>query len=234
MRTARFFVPQEWIALHAEAFSIPAGPLHKQIAQVLRMKVGDDISLLPNNGTELSCRITDMNRNAIVGSIQERTSSSPLLPEITVCAAITKRDTFEWMLQKCTELGAAHFIPLHTERTVKKTPGINKRWNDIVKEAAEQSGRTTIPTIVEPLSFTKACATTAAMARILFHEEGKDSALPKLQKSLPVALFIGPEGGFSPQEVSYAQENNLHVIKMGTLVLRAETAAIVACTKFLI
>lgn len=234
MRTARFFVPPEWIALAAEAFCIPAGPLHKQIIQVLRIKEGDDISLLPNNGTEVACRITTITRSAITGVIAGTTVSSPIKPEVTVCAAITKRDTFEWMLQKCTELGATRFIPLHTDRTIKKTPGVNKRWNEIVKEAAEQSGRTTIPVIEEPTNLAKAFAKTSAAARILFHEEGEETKLPALQKSMPVALFIGPEGGFSAPEVTLAKDSGIHVIKMGSLVLRAETAAIIACSKILL
>ena len=233
MRTARFFVPSEWIALSAEAFSIPAGPLHKQIVQVLRMKPDDHLTLLPGDGTEVECRITDITRSTVTGIIAGSVVANPIKPEVTVCAAITKRDTFEWMLQKCTKLGVAHFIPLHTDRTIKKTPGINKRWSEIVREASEQSGRATVPSIAEPTTLAKAIAKTQAMARILFHEEGDESKLPPLQKTMPLALFIGPEGGFSPQEITLAKDSKTHVIKMGSLVLRAETAAIVACAKFL-
>jgi 16S rRNA (uracil1498-N3)-methyltransferase len=233
MRTARFFVPPEWIPRSAEAFSIPAGPLHRQIVQVLRMKQGDHLTLLPNDGTEVECRITDITRSSVIGVIAGSVVANLIKPEVTVCAAITKRDTFEWMLQKCTELGVAHFIPLHTDRTIKKTPGVNKRWNEIVREASEQSGRATVPSIAEPTTLAKALAKTQAMARIIFHEEGDNQKLPPLQKTMPLALFIGPEGGFAPQEIAFAKESKTHIIKMGTLVLRAETAAIVACAKFL-
>lgn len=233
MRTARFFVPEEWIALSAEAFSIPAGPLHKQIVQVLRMKPEDHLTLLPGDGTEVECRITDITRSTVTGVIGGTSVPDLIKPEVTVCAAITKRDTFEWMLQKCTELGAAHFIPLHTDRTIKKTPGIHKRWNEIVKEAAEQSGRTTIPSIAEPTTLAKAIAKTQLIARIMFHEEATDHKLPPLQKTMPIAIFIGPEGGFSPQEITLAKDSKAYILKMGQLVLRAETAAIIACAKFL-
>ncbi len=233
MRTERFFVPSEWIALQAKAFSIPVGPLHKQIVQVLRMKTDDTVSLLPNDGTEIECQITDITRNAITGNIVKTKTISPIKPSVTVCAAITKRDTFEWMLQKCTELGASTFIPLHTDRTIKKTPEVHKRWSEIVKEASEQSGRSTIPNITEPTTLTKALKATQAMARLVFHEEGDEHKLPTLQKTMDIAIFIGPEGGFSPEEVELAKTNNVHVIKMGTLVMRAETAAIVACAKLL-
>lgn len=233
MRTERFFVPQEWIALKANAFSIPAGPLHKQIIHVLRMKTADTISLLPNNGSELECTITDITKTAITGTVIATHIQQPITPHVTVCAAITKRDTFEWMLQKCTELGVSAFIPLHTDRTIKKTPEVHKRWLEIVKEASEQSGRTTIPVITEPITLAKALKKTETMARIFLHEEGEDRKLPPLQKTMPIALFIGPEGGFSPSEISLAQEHGVHVLKIGSLVLRAETAAIVGCTKLL-
>lgn len=233
MRTERFFVPSEWIALQAKAFSIPAGPLHKQIVQVLRMKSGNAISLLPNNGTEIECQITDITRNAITGTITKLKTISPIKPHVIVCAAITKRDTFEWMLQKCTELGASAFIPLHTDRTIKKTPEVHKRWSEIVKEASEQSGRSTIPAIAEPTTFAKALKATQTSARIVFHEEGEENKLPILQKTMDIAVFIGPEGGFSPEEIDLAKTNNVHIVKIGTLVMRAETAAIVACAKLL-
>lgn len=233
MRTERFFVPSEWIAFHAKAFSIPAGPLHKQIIQVLRMKAGNAISLLPNNETEIECQITDITKNTITGKIINIKNIPPISPNVTVCAAITKRDTFEWMLQKCTELGVSTFIPLHTDRTIKKTPEVHKRWSEIVKEASEQSGRSTIPNIAEPTTFAKALKATQTMARLVFHEEGGENKLPSLQKTMPIAIFIGPEGGFSPEEIDVAKANSVHIIKIGTLVMRAETAAIVACAKLL-
>lgn len=234
MRTERFFVPPEWIALHAKAFSIPAGPLHKQIVQVLRMKAGDPLTLLPNNGTEVEGIITAITKSAITGTITSSEATPSIQPEVVMCAAITKRDTFEWMLQKCTELGVSAFIPLHTERTIKKTPEVHPRWLEIVKEASEQSGRTTMPHIFDPMSLQQALKKTQTSARIVFHEEGSERALPPLQKSMPIALFIGPEGGFSSNEIALATEQRVHIIKVGSLVMRAETAAIVACAKFLI
>ncbi len=231
MRTARFFVPRDWIALSAEAFSIPAGPLHKQITQVLRMKAGDQLSLLPNDGTEIHGRITEITRSAIMGVIAGSTIHKPLTPHITVCAAITKRDTFEWMLQKCTELGASAFLPLHTDRTIKKTPDVPQRWLEIIKEASEQSGRTILPIMHEPISFTKALKQTEKAVRIVFHESASDSRWPTTHKTSDIALFIGPEGGFTDEEIAKAKDHGAHIVQIGDLVLRAETAAIAAMVK---
>ncbi len=227
MRTARFFVPAEWIATTAGAFCISAGSLHRQITTVLRLKIGDHISLLIDDGKELDCLITDITRSAIMGSV-EKTSrhQAPAKPAVTVCIAMTKRDHFEIALQKCTELGATRFIPVLAERVIKKPKDIPKRWLDIVREAAEQSGRTTLPSITEPLSLTETLVYTEACVRIFFHETG-GSKLPKLHATSCVAIFIGPEGGWTEAELNLAKNAKAHLVTLGDLVLRAETAAIV-------
>ncbi len=229
MRTARFFVPEEWIAKSAKAFCIPAGALHKQIIAVLRLKVGDPISLMVGDGEELDGQISEITKSAVMGVIAGSKISKPITPSITVCAAMTKRDTFEWTLQKCTELGVVKFIPLLTDRVIKRPKDTPKRWHDIVREAAEQSGRTTLPNITEPLSLKEALTYTEKCSRIFFHETG-GVGLPKLHKTSCVALFIGPEGGFSDPELALARAAKAHIVTLGEFVLRAETAAIVGTT----
>lgn len=234
MRTARFFVPETWMAHTIQAFTIPAGPLHKQIVSVLRLKAGDSLSLLTGNGKEADCLITEVNRSSIMGTIVKVTTSKPTTPQVIVCAAVTKKDTYEFVLQKCTELGASAFLPIISERVIKKPTEIPKRWHDIVREASEQSGRTTLAQLHEPRSFTQALSFTEGMIRILMHESGKQSVLPKVHKTSTIALFIGPEGGFTDKEVETAQKNEFHVLTLGSLVLRAETAAIAGTAKLLL
>lgn len=229
MRTARFFVPAEWVAKSAKAFSIPPGSVHKQMTTVLRMKVGDAVSLLTGDGEELDGQITDINRSAIMGGILGSKTLPLPSPAITVCAAMTKRDTFEWTLQKCTELGAVKFIPLLTDRVIKRPKDTPKRWHEIAREAAEQSGRVTLPSIAEPMSLKAALAETTACSKILMHESGGDK-LPKLHKSSCVAVFIGPEGGFTDDEVALARTSGATIVTLGNLILRAETAAVAITT----
>lgn len=245
MRTARFFVPEEWIARSAEAFSIPASNTYKQIVTVLRMKVGDPVSFMTNDGTEIDCRITEITPSAILGVIAGSVITNPLKPEVTVCAAILKNDHFELVLQKCTELGATAFIPLITDRTVKKTREIASRWPMIVKEASEQSGRTILPVIHEPMTFAAALGKTDGMRRIVLHEpniivedghkrvghvEGGNGDMPKIAHDDRVALFVGPEGGFTEHEITLARDASSHIVHLGDTVLRAETAAIAGIT----
>jgi 16S rRNA (uracil1498-N3)-methyltransferase len=228
MRTARFFVPLEWIALSAQAFSIPAGPIHRQMVSVLRMKVGQSLSLCANDGFEIDAVITEITKSAISGSIIERRAGSPLRPDIIVCAAVTKRDTFEWTLQKCTELGASGFLPLITDRVIKKTKDIPLRWLDIVREASEQSGRTTLPVIHAPMSLKDAHDYTKKYDRVVLHESvGNISSIPVIRPMDHVALFVGPEGGFTEHEIALLSSGKSTVVQLGDFVLRAETAATV-------
>lgn len=226
MRTARFFVPDAWIAKSAEAFTIPAGSTYKQIVSVLRMKAGDPVSLMTNDGTEIDGRITDITSSAILGVIAGSLVSTPLKPSITVCAAVLKNDHFELLLEKCTEIGATAFIPLLTARTIKKTREVASRWNTIVKEASEQSGRTTLPVLHDPMTFDAALVKTDGLRRILLHEAG-GSAMPHIRHDDDIALFIGPEGGFTQEELDAATQASTHIVHLPGTVLRAETAAIV-------
>lgn len=229
MRTARFFVPPDWIAQSAQAFSIPAGSMHKQMTSVLRMKIGDHVSLCPNDGAELDCVITEMTKSAILGSILSCTPHQPLRPSITICAAITKRDTFEWTLQKCTELGAIAFVPLVTDRVIKRAKDVPARWRDIVREAGEQSGRAMLPVIHEPMSLKDALAHTAKHDRIVLHESlGNPAPMPLVRAMDHVAIFIGPEGGFTEEEIAALRLSPATIVQLGSLVLRAETAAVIA------
>jgi len=228
MRTARFFVPPDWIAHSAQAFSIPSGSLYRQIVSVLRMKSGDIIGLCPNDGTEIECTISEITKSAILGSIVASKTGAVLRPTITVCSAITKRDTFEWMLQKCTELGATAFIPMITDRVIKKTKDVPTRWKDIVREASEQSGRIILPIIHEPTSLKAAVEATSKCERIVLHESvGKIASMPKIREMDHIALFVGPEGGFSNDEIAQLLFAGSTIIQIGDLVMRAETAAIV-------
>lgn len=226
MRTARFFVPPEYIALREGAFAIPAGQLYKQIVSVLRMKVGDLVSLLPNDGTEIDGEITAITKTSVMGTIRSSQVSAPLKPEVTICAAVLKNDNFALVLEKCTELGAAAFLPMVTERTIKKTKEIAGRWQTIVKEASEQSGRTRLPIIHEPCTFAQALGKTDGLRRVVLHESFGET-LPIIGHDDRIALFVGPEGGFTEHEMTLARDAASHIVHLGDLVLRAETAAIV-------
>jgi 16S rRNA (uracil1498-N3)-methyltransferase len=142
---------------------------------------------------------------------------------VTLCCSILKRENFELVVQKATELGVSRIIPIIAERTVKT--GLKmERLKAIAKEATEQSGRGVVPDISEPMSLTDALALPGH--KLFFHTGTQ--AHPALSSD-PALLFIGPEGGWSDRDVAAAVSAGCQVCSLGKRTLRGETAAIVAC-----
>jgi 16S rRNA (uracil1498-N3)-methyltransferase len=141
--------------------------------------------------------------------------------------AVLKKENFELVVQKATEIGVAKIVPVITERTVKL--GINmERLHKIIVEACEQSGRGFLPEIVEPMKLEFALKGAESNdANLFFHfSKTKISASDKI--SGQVGLFVGPEGGWSDEEVNLAKDHNCKIVSFGDNVFRAETAAIIA------
>ena len=155
-----------------------------------------------------------------------------------------KQDKFEWVLQKGTELGVASFVPMITERSIVRQTNLkpNKlaRWQRIMSEAAEQSGRGRIPTLSAPVEYIAALrqAQASHLAMIPWENEpvntiGATLDISSHPEALPipvVAILIGPEGGFTDSEIQDARSANILSVTLGPRILRAETAAIVATT----
>jgi len=143
-----------------------------------------------------------------------------------------------WLLEKVTEIGVARIVPLVTEHTVRARNGRVaaprlQRWGRIVREAAEQSRRTRLPEIAEPMQFGNACAQCTGLALICHTTVEAPPILEAVAKQAgarpsQIALFVGPEGGFSPAEVEEATRCNIEPVSLGRRILRSETAGIVA------
>lgn len=229
--TERFFVPGDYIDNDSNTFVIPPGKLMRQMVSVLRMKVGDRVVLCPNDGSEISGIVSTIGREEITGDIAGSVIKSPALPHLTLAVAITKKDSFEMMLQKVTELGVDRIIPLHTDRTIKRTETIPERWRDIVKEASEQSGRVYLPIIDEPMSIGEVLGKLSGARMIVLHESGEIGSWPENKNNDPMIIFVGPEGGLSMPEVALIKDAGATAITLAGGVLRAETAAMLAAIK---
>jgi 16S rRNA (uracil1498-N3)-methyltransferase len=151
-----------------------------------------------------------------------------------------KADKFEWVLQKGTELGVAHFVPVISERSVVRpaTALLKKydRWQTILREAAEQSGRGSIPELAAPLDWSTAIQQGGEL-RLLPWEEAASvdcrlQIADLLQPPTPhiISLLIGPEGGITREEATLAQAAGWQIVSLGPRILRAETAALVGIT----
>ncbi len=153
--------------------------------------------------------------------------------DIYLCAAVVKKDTFEWIVEKATELGVTHIIPVMAERSEKKS--LNEaRLQKIAIEASEQSGRGSVPTIQTIVELKEAIDILKAkdgIESIAFHTDAERFNPQDVHRDIPVCVFIGPEGGWTIDEVDMFHKNQIKVVCLGSQVLRAETAVVAALSQ---
>jgi 16S rRNA (uracil1498-N3)-methyltransferase len=238
----RFFVPAQW--LEEEEVTI-TGPLVHRLRNVLRLRRGSHVLLLDNSGWEHEMEIANVTSQRIEGCIVHKSLAvAEPRTKITLYQALLKLDRFEWVLQKNTELGVVGFVPMITERCIigslediSKTK--TERWWRILMEAAEQSGRARLPTLRPAVMFHTACedAARGGLTLIPWEEEKERSLRSVLREAerppFSINLFVGPEGGFTPEELAQAQRYGARPITLGPRILRAETAGLVAAAAIL-
>jgi len=240
--THRFFVPPSWLEKDK---AIITGPLVHRLRNVLRLGDGDHVILLDNSGWEHEMEITSVSSQRIEGQVVHRAlATGEPRTKITLYQALLKLKKFEWVLQKGTELGLIGFVPIISERCmIGSLDDISKtkmeRWWRILMEAAEQSRRGRLPSLRAAMLFPAACedGARAGLTLIPWEEEAEQSLSSILraaeQPPFSINLFIGPEGGFTSQEVAQAQRYGAVPITLGPRILRAETAGLVAATAIL-
>ena len=233
----RFFVDKKNIS--DKQVIITDSRVH-QIRDVLRMKIGDDIIVLDNTGFEYQVSLTKFSSNEVIGEIvYKKQSEAEPKTRITLFQSLLAREKFELVLQKCTEVGVESFVPIVTERSIVRRPEkiTNKkhtRFESIITEAAEQSARGKIPTLASPIKLSQAVSELNNFDICLFGSMEKECATLKqmLQNAdtapVNVALFIGPEGGFSEKEYENFNSRGVSAFSLGKRILRTETAAIIA------
>ncbi|MBN2588575.1 MAG: 16S rRNA (uracil(1498)-N(3))-methyltransferase [Sedimentisphaerales bacterium] len=237
----RFFINKDSISAGQVKITDPR--VH-QIRDVLRMKTGNEIIVLDNTGMEYHARLTGISQKEITGEIidQNKCEAEPHT-SITLYQSMLARDKFEVVLQKCTEVGVTCFVPVITERSIVRKPEkITKeklsRFESIIAEAAEQSGRGIIPSIKSPVTMNQALAELDGYDICLFGSTLDCVSLKEILRSnasIPgkIALFIGPEGGFSDGELEEFSHRGVKAFSLGRRILRTETAGIVASSLIL-
>lgn len=230
----RFFVSPD--AIRNKVVNFTAAQTH-QLRDVLRMHPEDIVLVLDNTGNEYRVVLKQIARDSSQGEIIERRAATgEPLTEIILYQALLKADKFEWVLQKGTEIGIAAFAPVVSERSVQEV-GKNKfaRWTQIITEAAEQAGRGKIPALYahQPLAHAlKAAQLQGGLSLMPWEQETTldlRTALAAFDAKL-FHLFIGPEGGFSETEIEDARKKRAQIITLGSRILRAETAGLVAAS----
>lgn len=220
----RFFVSSEWIDGQRAVLS---GPVAHQVCRVLRMRPGEQIILLDGSGWEFQTELRALKPDRVEGRVlSKRLAQGESRTKISLYQGILKADRFEFVLQKATELGVVEFIPIITARTiVGRLDAVRKkqqRWERIIHEAAEQSGRGRLPRLQEPMLFASACARaqqTGGLSLLPWEEARFDGGLSLkqvLQKADPftVNLFVGPEEGFTAKESDVAQYYGVQLVNL--------------------
>lgn len=256
----RFFVPPSTITNQAFASHDPE--LCHQFFRVLKLKPGEQIMLCDNTEHEYLVELTGVSKSEVAGKILEK----KLKPDIggnlelhLFVPPLKNPSLWEWMVEKCTEIGVASFTPLLTERTEVKTLRKIDRLQRIIREAAELSGRTTLPVIHEPIEFkeflvrnskfvirdsisfiatvVKIRDPSTAPLSISKLGSARDDAPRRITYNLQANsynLLLGPVGDFTEHEVRLAIEHGFQPISLGSQILRTETAAVVGATVILL
>lgn len=236
MRLHRFFVKEQ--LENKGSFFITDRELLNQWKNVFRFQVGHRLILLDNSSYEFLAQIVLLtNLKAEVEIISSKISETVPRAELTLFMALIKKDNFEWVLEKGTEIGVSRFVPVIAEKSEKKNFN-EERGLKIIQEATEQSQRASLPTLGAM------CKTADALN--VCKEEGIESILvldptgeEKFNKNIvkdgeKAAVFIGPEGGWSKQELELFAKSGAKIYTFGSAILRAETAAIASASVLLL
>jgi 16S rRNA (uracil1498-N3)-methyltransferase len=231
----RFFV--EPAILNTNEVHLPVETSH-QIDRVLRLKTGDSILLLDNLGNEFIAELLQVSDRVTLAHITTvQPARGEPLTKLTMMVCLTQREKFEMILQKCTEIGVSAFLPVASARSLVQRPAdvLDKypRWNKIIKEAAEQSERGRIPVLYTAVTLADGLKIEGASAtqKIVFWENEEKTSIKSVlreSKSHEVVALIGPEGGWTDEEVAAALKVGFVSACLGKRILRMETAAMVA------
>lgn len=208
------------------------------IKNVLRLHVGDEITIGDGHSKDYICNISEIATDYILADIVDVQSNAAELPvRIVLFQGMPKSDKMELIIQKATELGVAEIVPVMTKRTVVKLESKKEakkidRYNAIAMSAAKQSGRGVIPVVKDFMTFKQALAYAKELdMNMIPYENAKGIAYAKevvasVSQYKSLGIFIGPEGGFAKEEVDLAMEMGAKCITLGNRILRTETAGL--------
>jgi len=235
----RFFVPQEVFSGDDVRLE---GDLARRLSRVLRLQPGASVLLLDGTGLEHETRLVAVEARRVTGTVVGRHAGRPEPSvKLVLYQSLVKGERFDWVLEKGTELGVAAFVPLLSRRNVVRPTAERsnrpERWQRVVREAAEQCGRSVLPDVLSGRGLEEALSTQADVRLLPWEGEGSLSLAAALRAARPtlqgverptIAVFIGPEGGFAAEEVALARRAGAQVVSLGRRILRSETAGAVA------
>ncbi|MEP3050013.1 MAG: 16S rRNA (uracil(1498)-N(3))-methyltransferase [Erythrobacter sp.] len=227
----RLFVERE--LRPGEAITVDGNQAH-YLARVMRIAPGDTVIFCDNITGEWAAKVTEADKRAVSVELTEQLRPREEVPDLWLCPALLKKDRFDLVLEKATELGAARIQPVLTRRCVADKLNL-ERAKSLTIEAAEQCARTALPDLAAPKKLA-ALLRDCPVDRALFFadeqaivDETQSAAAAFAKQQAPAAILIGPEGGFDEEERALIRaQPNAHPISLGPRILRGETAAFAA------
>ena len=202
----------------------------KHLSQVLRIQPGAVVTVFDGLGNHAQARVLSVSKQRVDLMLELAESAPTSLPDITLVQAIPKGKNMDWIVQKAVELGVSRIQPLVTRHTIV-SPGGDKaeKWRRTALEACKQCGQFTIPIIEDPLPFAEWLANRPSadleiIASLADNPRNFRETLRLLPDLESITLAIGPEGDFSPEEMTAALAAGFVPVTLGDLVLRVETA----------
>ena len=195
------------------------------------VRLDDEVIRLVYNNEAFFARIVkeDKDYYALVTEKYERYNE--LAYEVTLCLALIRKEKFELVLQKATELGVSRIIPFTSSRCIVKDKKDKRdRYEDILLTASEQCKRNKVPEITSTVSFKELVKYKSKYSLVAYEKDDDKYIKEVIKEKDNVTLVIGPEGGFSEEEVDYLISNDFEVVTLGNRILRAETAAMYGCS----
>jgi 16S rRNA (uracil1498-N3)-methyltransferase len=234
----RFYLPPE--QCHEPTLMLSDREAHHAL-HVLRLRRGERVGVLDGAGHEFQCEVRDCDRSTAQLGVLQKNFSPPLPYQVTLLQAVPKGKLIEFIIEKATELGAFRIVPIHSERMTTQlddetAPQKVQKWRTVAIEAIKQCGSPWLPQIERPLPLKQFLARKEKFELPLIASLQSDRRHPRecfrefkaKQDRLPTSLcvWVGPEGDFTPAEVSAIKAQGALPVTLGPLVLRSETAAV--------
>ena len=240
MTRRRFYAAPAAFAPDKKSLTLSAEET-RHARDVLRLQSGDEIFVFDGAGREFHCAVQtiakDSSELSVIAEVDPARPESPL--NLTIATALLKGEKFDLLIQKTTELGVKHILPLDTERAdvrMRDSDSVHKRltrWRRIALEAAKQTGRAYVPEIAAPLALSSLLTSadhTISDKRLMFSERGGRSLAEASNnfaaRPASIIAVVGPEGGWTDAEIGLARECGWGIVTLGGRILRAETAGI--------
>jgi 16S rRNA (uracil1498-N3)-methyltransferase len=233
----RFVIHPE--AIEADRVRFDADEAH-HLARVLRLRPGALVEAADGGGRIFTVRIEGLGAREAWGTILDRSGEGTPAREsacaITLAQGVLKGERMSWLIQKATELGVARIVPLETARVVRHVPAgrlgdRQQRWERVAREAVKQCGRSVVPSVEAPRPLAAVLADAAAHDAAWLCWEGGGRAVAEVAQGAGrprrLLLLIGPEGGFTVEEVAQAERAGARLVGLGPRILRAESAGLV-------